>query len=137
LYTNGINRYEWRLLLDYSSDEAIKILQTYSEKTFDKVMKTVGYLERRTISTVELICCKKKEMTSILVEIPSKSSISFLDVDSLRELESLSGFRSTRIQSYYRKSREKDIFTLIESGYKVINDNLFNYIEALRKTQLN
>jgi hypothetical protein len=123
--------------LDYSSDEAIKILQTYSEKTFDKVMKTVGYLERRTISTVELICCKKKEMTSILVEIPSKSSISFLDVDSLRELESLSGFRSTRIQSYYRKSREKDIFTLIESGYKVINDNLFNYIEALRKTQLN
>ena len=137
MYTNGINRYEWRLLLDYSSDEAIKILQTYSEKTFDKVMKTVGYLERRTISTVELICCKKKEMTSILVEIPSKSSISFLDVDSLRELESLSGFRSTRIQSYYRKSREKDIFTLIESGYKVINDNLFNYIEALRKTQLN
>jgi len=123
--------------LDYSSDDALKILAKYSEQTFEKVMKTVHFLERRTISTIELISCASEEMVSILVELPAKSTINFLKVDSLKEIRSINHFRSTQVSSKYLKSREKDIFTLIESGYKVVNDRLYNQIESLRKTQLN
>lgn len=123
--------------MDYSSDDALKILAKYSEQTFEKVMKTVHFLERRTISTIELISCASEEMVSILVELPAKSTINFLKVDSLKEIRSINHFRSTQVSSKYLKSREKDIFTLIESGYKVVNDRLYNQIESLRKTQLN
>ena len=100
-------------------------------------MKTVHFLERRTISTIELISCASEEMVSILVELPAKSTINFLKVDSLKEIRNINHFRSTQVSSKYLKSREKDIFTLIESGYKVVNDRLYNQIESLRKTQLN
>ena len=100
-------------------------------------MKTVHFLERRTISTIELISCASEEMVSILVELPAKSTINFLKVDSLKEIININHFRSTQVSSKYLKSREKDIFTLIESGYKVVNDRLYNQIESLRKTQLN
>ncbi len=123
--------------MDYSSDDALKILAKYSEQTFEKVMKTVHFLERRTISTIELISCASEEMVSILVELPAKSTINFLKVDSLKEIRNINHFRSTQVSSKYLKSREKDIFTLIESGYKVVNDRLYNQIESLRKTQLN
>lgn len=137
MYSKGINRFEWRLLLDYSSDDALKILGKYSEQTFEKVMRTVHFLERRTISTIELISCANEEMVSILLELPEKSKINFLKVGSLKEIRSVNRFRSTQVSSKYLKSREKDIFTLIESGYKVVNNQLYNYIESLRKTQLN
>ena len=123
--------------MDYSSDDALKILAKYSEQTFEKVMKTVHYLERKTISTLELVSCVNEEMVSILVELPAKSNINFLKGDFLQTIRNMSHFRSTQISSKYLKSREKDIFTLIESGYKVVNNRLYNYIESLRKTQLN
>lgn len=137
LYSRGINRFEWRLLSDYSSDDALKILEKYSEQTFEKVMKTVYFLERRTISTIELISCLKDEMVSILVELPNKNKINFLEIDSFNRVTNLNSFRTSHVHSNYLKSREKDIFTLIESGYKVVGDQLYTHVESLRKTQLN
>ncbi|MDB9964044.1 DUF6495 family protein [Vicingaceae bacterium] len=137
LYTKRINRFEWRLLLDYSSNDALIILAKYSEQTFEKVMKTVYFLERRTISTLELISCANEEMISILLELPAKSHINFLKFDPIKEIGGINHFRSAQVSSNYHISREKDIFTLIESGYKVVNGRLYNQIESLRKTQLN
>ncbi|MFT6165871.1 MAG: hypothetical protein ACJASF_000554 [Vicingaceae bacterium] len=123
--------------MDYSSDDALIILGKYSEQTFEKVMRTVHFLERRTISTIELISCAKEEMVSILLELPTKSNINFLKIDSLKEIRNINRLRSTQVSYKYLTSREKDIFTLIESGYKVVNNRLYNYIQSRRKTQLN
>lgn len=100
-------------------------------------MRTVHFLERRTISTIELISCAKEEMVSILLELPTKSNINFLKIDSLKEIRNINRLRSTQVSYKYLTSREKDIFTLIESGYKVVNNRLYNYIQSRRKTQLN
>ena len=137
LYSRGINRFEWRLLLDYSSDEALNILGKYSEQTFEKVMKTVRFLERRTISTIELISCSEEEMVSILLVLQTRSKIKLLEISSLKRMTNINIFHSSQISSKYLKSREKDIFTLIESGYKVVSNELFNHVQSLRKTQLN
>lgn len=100
-------------------------------------MRTVHFLERRTISTIELISCANEEMVSILLELPTKSNINFLKIDSLKEIRNINRLRSTQVSYKYLTSREKDIFTLIESGYKVVNNRLYNYIQSRRKTQLN
>lgn len=137
LYANGINRFEWRLLLDYSSDEALKILGTYSEQTFEKVMKTVNFLERRTNSTLEIINCTKNQMVSIFLEVPSTSNIDLLEFDSSYKPNIVNSLKSSKLISNYVKSREKDIFTLIESGYKVVDKMLFTQLSDLRLSQLN
>lgn len=124
-------------MLDYSSDDALKILGKYSEQTFDKVMKTVHYLEYRTKSTLKLIKCAKGKMTSIFLELPSQSELNFLDVNSIQNLNSFNRFQFSQTNTKYTLSREKDIFNLIESGYKVVNEKMYNHLADLRKTQLN
>ena len=100
-------------------------------------MRTVHYLERRTISSIELVSCSKEGMISILLELPFKSNINLMEVGSLKAINNINRFRSSQIRTKYLKSREKDIFTLIESGYKVVSNRLYNQVESLRKTQLN
>ena len=80
------------MLLDYSSDDALRILGKYSEETFDKVMKTVDYLERRTSSTLELINCYEGEMGSLFLQLPDNSKINLLHLDSEEELSTLNYF---------------------------------------------
>ncbi len=100
-------------------------------------MKTVHFLERRTISTIELISCSEEEMVSILLKLPTKSTINLLEISSLKRMTNMNSFHSSQTSSKYLQSREKDIFILIESGYKVVNNRLYNQVESLRRTQLN
>lgn len=100
-------------------------------------MKTVDYLERRTSSTLELINCSDGGMVSLFLQLPDNSKINLLRLDSEEELSTLNHFHLYQTSSKYYKSREKDIFNLIESGYKVVNEKMFNKLEVMRKAQLN
>ncbi|MFT5667421.1 MAG: hypothetical protein ACI9DK_001615 [Vicingaceae bacterium] len=137
LYLRGINKFEWKLLLDYSSAEALNILGNYSEMTFEKVMRTVNFLEYRTTNTLELINCTDRKIISIFLELPLKSNLNFLKIDSVDKLQATTSLSSKQISKRYFYSREKDIFNLIESGYKVVDKKMFSYLDITRKSQLN
>lgn len=137
LYSRGINKFEWKLLLDYSSAEALNILGNYSEMTFEKVMKTVHFLEYRTTNTLELIKCTDRETISIFLELPLNSDLNFFKINSVNKLKGITSLFSRRVGRSYFYSREKDIFNLIESGYKVVNERMFNCLDVTRKSQLN
>ena len=137
LYLKGINKFEWKLLLDYSSAEALNILGNYSEMTFEKVMRTVNFLEYRTTNTLELINCTNRKIISIFLELPLKSNLNFLKIDSVDKLQATTSLSSKQISKRYFYSREKDIFNLIESGYKVVDKKMFGYLDITRKSQLN
>ncbi|MBL4707662.1 MAG: hypothetical protein JKY48_04395 [Flavobacteriales bacterium] len=139
MYANGINRYEWKILQDQYSDYALKILGNYSDITFDKVMRSVEYLEKRTNHTLETIKCTASSMMTIGIQIPAYSNIDLLNADTATEFSNyeLGTCKSYQKASNYFLSRESEIFRLIESGYKVANENTFNHLDHLRKIQLN
>lgn len=100
-------------------------------------MTSVKYLERRTTSTLELIKCAGEELISISIELPKQSRLDFLKVISIQNIEKINGFQTSQLSRPYLKTREKDIFNLIESGYKVVNERIFIFLCDLRQTQLN
>ena len=81
--------------------------------------------------------CKTSEIVSISIESISDDTIDFLEVDSIQNISGINGFQSSLVRQPYRKTREGDIFTLIESGYKVVDEQLFNSLDRLRKSQCN
>lgn len=134
-----MNLFEWRILQDQYSDYALKILGNYSDITFDKVMKSVEYLEKRTNRTLEIIKCTTSKMMTVGIKIPDYSNINLLQMNTAKDFSmyELGICKSYQKITGYLLDRENEIFSLIESGYKVVNKNIFNYLDDLRKAQLN
>ncbi|MEQ8908796.1 MAG: DUF6495 family protein [Vicingaceae bacterium] len=134
LYTEGFSRFDWRVLQDQHSDQAVNLLARYSDKTFDKVMDSVQYLEYRSNKELRTYQCKSDELVLIGLQAPSHSAIDFTQIDSLYYLESkdLMGYRCFKEVKPYQSEREKHVFNMIESGHYVVNEENFNYLKSLR-----
>jgi hypothetical protein len=139
LYSEGINRYEWKILQDQYSDYAFKLLKKYSDLTFEKVMKDVQYLEYRTAKQLLLFECRKEQFVTIGIDIPKNSSINLTDISSFQELSrnELHLCRTFKFDSPYRSSREEEIFNFIEAGYYIVDEKTYNRINFFRQAYLN
>jgi len=139
LYQEGISNYEWKLLQDQYSSNAIALLERYSDLTFEKVIQEVKYLEGRKKKSLYSICCFEEHMEIIGIEIPSFSSVDLTDISSIESIHAmdLSAYRSFKKQIYYNVSREHHIFQLIESGFYVVDERSFNCLSLLRQSYEN
>jgi len=135
LYREGFSKYEWNLLQDYYSPNALELLKKYSDLTFEKVFKDVEYLEGRNEKSLQVICCLPDRMQSIGIQIPASSSLDLTDIRSLDWLgnDDLSGYRCFKQSKSYQGTREEEIFNLIEAGYYVVDENAYNKLFILRQ----
>lgn len=134
-----MNKFEWRILQDQYSDDALHLLGKYSDLTFEKVMKSVKYLEHRSEKILRLIKFDEFEKTTIGIHIPPFSQLNFQDYSSLNHLKDIDPnlYQSFKAVEAYTSTREKEIFFLIESGYNVIDSNAFNILNYSRQKHMN
>ena len=134
-----MNRFEWKLMLDQYSDQALELLGRYSDTIFDKVMMSVEYLENRTEKSIQLIKCTSKDMELICLNIPTYSKLNLLDKTSIIDFENnkFCAYKSSRKLIPYEDKRENEIFNLIESGFRVVEGKIFSYLSIMRQTYLN
>lgn len=134
LYHEGLSKYEWNLLQDYYSSNAVQLLEKYSDLTFEKVFRDVQYLESRNAKSLQVICCLPDEMVSIGIQIPSSSSIDLTDARSLEWIgkDDLCGYRCFKQRTNYKGGREQHIFNLIEAGFYVVDEDAYNRLYSMR-----
>ena len=85
LYTQGFSRFDWRVLQDQHSEQAVNLLGEYSDQTFDKVMQSIEYLEYRTPKVLYAYHCQKEQMEIIGLQAPTSSELDFTSMLSLDE----------------------------------------------------
>jgi hypothetical protein len=135
LYTKGMNNYEWCILQDYYSVEALGLLEQYSDKIFDGMISNVNYLEHRSEKQLKAIECGEDQMTIIGIEVPESSNIDLTDIQSLKMISGndFKGYRSYKRTESYPIEREQVIFKMIESGCYVVDSSIFNTLNLHRK----
>lgn len=139
LYAEGINSYEWKILQDQYSDDAIKLLKKYSDLIFDKVMKGVQYLEYRTAKKLLLVECREEQFVTIGIEIPINCPINLTDLNSVKDQSKneLHVCKTFELHSTYLTSREEEIFNFIEAGYYIVDEKTYKEINFFRRAYLN
>jgi len=139
LYHHGFNRFEWRVLQDQHSGQALKLLHKYSDQTFEKVMREVKYLQLRTKELIRTIQFKSKEYVQIDVLQEKEAQLDFSSSESLGQIpgDFFGPLRIKKSVNPYQTERENIIFNLIESGYYVVSRKVYVAFDHLRKAEQN
>ena len=134
LYDHGYSPFEWTVLQDQYSEQALNLLGDYSDLIFDRLVKDVKYLEFRSNKQLKAIECHKDYMISIGVEIPEQSNINLTDISSLQAIDQRDdeAYRCYRKIDQYHQDRDHAIFDMIESGCYVVDSSVFDQLQLMR-----
>lgn len=134
LYRQGLNSFEYGVLQDQHSEEALSLLRKYSEQIFDRMVKNVKYLEYRSDKQLRAMECHQDYMVSIGIQIPEKSNLDLTNIQSLRKIEAeeFTAYKCSKSIYHYSGDRDQEIFTMIEAGCYVVDDSVFNQLNMLR-----
>lgn len=134
LYTQGFSRFDWRVLQEQHSEQAVNLLGEYSDQTFDKVMQSIEYLEYRTPKVLYAYHCQKEQMEIIGLQAPTSSELDFTSMLSLDETNcsEIMAYKSFVHLKPYKLEREHELFNMIEKGYYVSDASNFKFLKRLR-----
>ena len=134
LYAQGFSRYDWRVLQEQHSEQAVDLLGEYSDQTFDKVMQSIEYLEYRTSKVLYTYHCQEDKMEIIGIQAPTSSKLDFTSIQSLDEsiCSEIMAYKSFMHLKPYQLERENELFNLIEKGHYVSDSSNFNLLKRMR-----
>lgn len=139
LYQEGINSFEWSVLQDQQSMEALNLLGKYSDLTFEKVLQDIQYLGYKKKGEIASFKCQADKMVIIRLKSVGKTELNFNDLNELEVLKqkNLLTFKCSKTVNRYAENRESDIFKLIEFGCFATDQKLFNSLSIIRKSYEN
>jgi hypothetical protein len=128
LVLNGIVADDWVALKDAKPQNASKMIDSFSDVVYASMMRNVKYLEH--INPKEIMCfyCQPEQIVLVGIETTNAE----LDFTTMKDFSNISKI-SQDIQVFtttkkYKKSREEEVFSLIENGAQISENELFNAI---------
>jgi|SRR5690554_3442105 len=140
LYLEGFSKFDWRILLEQHSEFALDMLNRYSDQAFEKVMKTVDYLEKLKNGRLTTVYCHSKYFDIAAIDLNLSQSSLYLNRRLLSDVTSELQLGVSKI--YLKKvdfsiEREQEIFDLIERGFQHTTSDNYFFIKELKKSQEN
>lgn len=127
LIVNGVHAEEWAQLNATNDSKVMELVELFSDIVLDKALKNIKFLEHVTTRDIKAFRCDKEEM--VLIGITSTNTHIDFSKDTLDDCkDQLDIFRTTK--SYY-KSREEEVFQLLESGCSIIDEKQFKALEKV------
>ncbi len=128
LVLNGITADDWVELKKSKPQNASQMVDSFSDAIYAGMMRKVQYLER--ISKSEIMCfyCQPEQIVLVGLET-TNPNVDFTELSDFSKIKEI----SQDIQVYtttkaYAKTRELEIFDMIENGATVSDSALFNAI---------
>ncbi|MBD3635938.1 MAG: hypothetical protein HUJ25_01240 [Crocinitomicaceae bacterium] len=122
LVVNGITADEWEQIKLDDADKAGKIIDLFSDVVFEKILRQAMFLDKVDPGVIQSIQCLKDKM--ILVAAKRKDVNTDLTKVDLKELTT-EEVELVKGEKEYSKTREMEMFKLIESGYEISDGSLF------------
>ena len=135
LYENGTNMYEWNILNDQSHVLATSLLEEYSDRTLEKVMDEVEYINHFTGN--ELLSYQFTPNFYHLIRLKFLDKMNDHQVYSLNNLleqVETQGLKCSKSTYTYKVPKAQLCFQLIENGAISSDEAIYDQLSYLRKT---
>ena len=125
LVVNGITAEEWESIKKNETGRAEKVLELFSDVVFEGVMRKIKFLNYKSAHSLKSFQCLEDKM--ILVGLDVNDSTNLLDVRQFQDLltNSLNTTKVYTTTKEYSKSRELELFEMIENGCEISEGELF------------
>jgi Family of unknown function (DUF6495) len=134
LIANGIDAAHWTRMKAHQTQEALEMIDIFSDMVFETSLKKVKYLKARSTSDLKLFHCSPNQIELIALEAKPKSSFDFTkDVELRTLLSALADAADDKLTVYkakknYQKERERALFELMEDGCLICDGHLFEML---------
>jgi len=127
LIINQIYDDEWKLLNQQKSQKVEELIVLFSNLVIAKALKKIAFLEIITNNGINAFYCKENEMELIGISTENKQfDFTLVKESSDIRNQSLSIFKTSKP---YFKTREIEVFNLINSGCSIISAERYKKLE--------
>ncbi len=139
LAVNGLPADEWERIKNSEPHRTDQLLDQFSELVFERVLTDIRYLDWKRPRDLRTFHCLDDRilMNGLLIE--GETTLDFtqnLPPDRMLQMLNVSGaaLKFFSGERAYRKSREEDLFELMENGALISKDgNLYQTLESLKQ----
>ena len=139
LSANTITGSDWSKIKTDKPKEASRLVEIFSDIVWEKSLPKIKYLEHRDEKYLKVFQCGKSKMSMVGFRVGADKAPSLVDKKTFKMLSSgelkFSSLKATFYTSEkkYSRSRNEDIFEMIESGCLPCEEGYYNGIKSLLK----
>jgi len=139
LSANTVTGEDWAKIKSNKPNEALKLVEIFSDVVWEKALDKIKYLEHRDDNYLKVFYCGENKIEMVGFKVSAKNAPSLLDESTFKLLGSgelkfseLSAEFSSS-EKNYTISRNMDLFSMIESGCVPCEKAFFYGIKSLLK----
>ena len=139
LSANTVTGEDWAKIKSNKPNEALKLVEIFSDIVWEKALDKIKYLEHRDDNYLKVFYCGENKIEMVGFKVSAKNAPSLLDESTFKLLGSgelkfseLSAEFSSS-EKNYTLSRNMDLFSMIESGCVPCEKAFFYGIKSLLK----
>ena len=139
LTVNGINAPEWERLKSTNEEQVDVLIDTFSNAVFEKIFSKIHYLQKTDKKVINCYHFEKDKVTLIALSGEEVAEADFTNADYLAKAKEHppTGLKILRSEKQFQKSREEDIFSLINAGCEISDGKFFQSLSLSLKSTLN
>ena len=136
LSVHAITGPDWVQIKQNEPEKAMKFIEDFSDMVFEKVLQNISYIEYRNPKLLRIHHCLKDKMEIVGVEIDKDADIDLTKTDSMANALSGNGLEDAvfvfREQQEYKQAREQELYELLQKGFLITDERLFNVLSAIK-----
>jgi len=140
LAANTITADDWEALKQESPEKVEQLISLFSDIVFDKTLSKAEYLEHKTPRDIKTFHFQGSKVVMNGIQVDGASNFDFTRDMAPEQMLGQLKLSNARLQLYsaekrYVKSREREMFEMMESGALISRDGaLFKVLEGLKKS---
>ncbi len=126
LVINGIVASDWVKIKQEDSEAAELIIDQFSDVIFEGTMRKVEYLKFVSEKSIKCFQCLANKIVLVGMDAELDSDTNFLENNDWQR--STEGLKVYTTSKPYKEVREKEIFSMIQSGASIADGQIFKTI---------
>ena len=133
LVVNGIEATEWEQIKQTEPKKAEAIVAQFSDVIFESIFRKTMFLEHISSKSIKCFQCLKDEFVLVGLDANADSDINFIGEQPIESIiiNNTKSLQIYQTKKKYTKTREKEMFDLMEIGAKLSKGDLFKHISLL------
>ncbi len=139
LTVNGIDAPEWEKLKSTNDEQVDGLINTFSNAVFEKIFSKIHYLQKTDKKVINCYHFEADKVTLVALSGEEIPEADFTDPEYLAAAKNRppTGLKILRSEKKYLKSREEDIFSLINAGCEISDGKFYQSLTLSLKSTLN
>ena len=137
LASNTVTGEDWEKIKKENPDRAENLIELFSDIVFEKTISKIEYLEYRAPTDLKIFHCKDDIIEMVGITVEGKSDIDFSkDIEADKMLHQLqtsqASLKLMAAKKAYKKTKELELFDMMQWGCLISDGKLFNTLNALK-----